>query len=162
MLQKLIYSIFFLMSSNFSNFYVLFIFRISFGRTCYGTTVVSESWCQSDQGTGSRLPKLPTSTADAVTRSPCGQRRSRCSFLAPSLRPPPKRSPRYQLPHQLALQILPPRAQLNQHTTTSRPQGASEVQPSIAVAVVLGHRFPSHFLWRQVNASFVNCNTSTE
>ena len=93
MLQKLIYSIFVIISSNFSNFYVLFIFLISFGRTCYGTTVVSESWCQSDQGTGSRLPKLPTSTADAVTRSPCGQRWSRCSFLAPSLRPPPKRGP---------------------------------------------------------------------
>ena len=38
MLQKLIYSIFVFLSSEFSNFYV-FIFRIIFERTCYGTTV---------------------------------------------------------------------------------------------------------------------------
>jgi hypothetical protein len=38
MLQKIIYSIFVFLSSKFSNFYV-FIFRIIFGRTCYGTTV---------------------------------------------------------------------------------------------------------------------------
>jgi hypothetical protein len=40
MLQKLIYSIIVFMSSKFSNIYV-FIFRIIFGRTCYGTTVLT-------------------------------------------------------------------------------------------------------------------------
>ena len=42
MLQRLIYSIFVFLSSKFPNFYV-FIFRIIFGRTCYGTTVNFET-----------------------------------------------------------------------------------------------------------------------
>ena len=41
MLQKLIYSIFVFLSSKFSKFYVfIFIFRIIFGRTCYGAMVL--------------------------------------------------------------------------------------------------------------------------
>ena len=43
MLQKLVYSIFVFLSSNFYNIYI-FIFRIVFGRTCYGTTVVPEKF----------------------------------------------------------------------------------------------------------------------
>ena len=41
MLQKLIFSIFVFLSSEFSNFYV-FIFRMIFGRTCYGMD--GDSW----------------------------------------------------------------------------------------------------------------------
>ena len=43
-LQELIYSIFVLQSSQFSNFYI-FYFRIIFERTCYGTTVWHQLRC---------------------------------------------------------------------------------------------------------------------
>jgi hypothetical protein len=41
MLQKLIYYIFIFPSSKFYNFYGFLIFKIIFGRTCYGFTVIS-------------------------------------------------------------------------------------------------------------------------
>ena len=75
MLQKLIYSIFVFLSSKFYDF-IIFIFRIIFGQTCYGTTVLPPSQndcptprdfipkCLSDKHFGIKSPRVGQSFGD--------------------------------------------------------------------------------------------------